>query len=455
MSTATLPVTIDHETGLERAWDAEVPRGIWKHVVAGIVLIAVAFGGFGFWAFSAPLAAAIMAPGSFVATGRNKMVQHLEGGIIAEMNVAEGDKVLAGAPLLRLDETTALSNQRALFLRRVRLEAIEARILAEYNAEPELVFPTWLREARADPEIATMLDSQMLSFEVARSQLVNDIDLIERNIAVLDSREEGYRIQRRSMERQIELLSEDRDAKFALLERALIRRSDYNTLLRAIADAEGQLGRIDAEISESIELRGKYEAQKQQATDTYRQAALDELESVQIELDTVREQERDAQSTLRRVVIEAPVSGTVVRLNYAGVGGVVEGGKVIAEILPTDVPLIIETMIARTDIDSVKIGQPASVRLTALNARTTPILMGEVFYVSADAIVDDAAGRGNAREVYVARIKIPVEELDRIPGFAPVPGMPVLVMIQTAERTFAQYIVKPIADSMQRAFREQ
>ncbi|MBV7407667.1 HlyD family type I secretion periplasmic adaptor subunit [Maritimibacter sp. DP1N21-5] len=458
MSSARLPVTIDHQPAgavapWEASWEADVPRSILKHLIAGIVMIAVAFGGFGYWAFSAPLAAAIMAPGSFVATGRNKMVQHLEGGIIAEMHVAEGDKVRAGAPLLRLDETTALANQRALFLRRVRLEAIEARILSEYDAKPELVFPKWLEDARSDPEIATMLDSQALSFEVARSQLENDIGLIERNIAVLDSREEGYRIQRKAMERQIELLSEDRDAKAILLDRALIRRSDYNVLLRALAEADGQLGRIDAEISESIELRAKYEAQKRQAIDTYRQAALDELESVQIELDTVREQERDAQSTLRRVVIDAPVSGTVVRLNYAGVGGVVEAGKVIAEILPTDVPLIIETMIARTDIDSVKIGQQASVRLTALNARTTPILTGEVFYVSADAIVDDEGGQ--PREVYVARVKIPVEELDRIPGFAPVPGMPVLVMIQTAERTFVQYLVKPIADSMQRAFREQ
>lgn len=453
MSSAKLPLTIDHDAVFERPWDAEVPRAIWKHVIAGILLVAISFGSFGYWAFSAPLAAAIMAPGSFVATGRNKMVQHLGGGIIAEMYVAEGDKVTSGEPLVRLDETTALANQRALFLRRVRLEAIEARIMSEYEAKPELVFPEWLGEARSDPEIATMLDSQTLSFEVARSQLENDIGLIERNIAVLDSREKGYRIQRRSMEQQIELLSEDRDSKLVLVEKALIRRSEYNTLLRAVADAEGQLGRIDAEISESIELRAKYQAQTRQVIDTYRQAALDELETVQIELDTVREQERGAQSTLRRVVINAPVSGTVVRLNYAGVGGVVEGGKVIAEILPTDVPLIIETMIARTDIDSVKIGQQASVRLTALNARTTPILMGEVFYVSADAIVDDDSGA--PREVYVARVKIPIQELDRIPGFAPVPGMPVLVMIQTAERTFAQYLVKPIADSMQRAFREQ
>ncbi len=449
MTMTNLPVTIDHDVA---PWDAEVPRKITKLVMIGLLLIASAFGGFGFWAFSAPLAAAVMAPGSFVATGRNKMIQHLEGGIIAELHVNEGDRVKAGDPILRLDETTALSNERALFLRRVRLEAIEARILAEYNAESELVFPKWLLEARADPEVATMMDSQFLSFKVARSRLENDIALIERNIAVLDSREEGYRVQRKSMIRQMALLREDRDAKETLLERKLIRRSEFNVLQRALAEAEGQLGRIDAEINESRELRAKYEAQKTQAIDTYRQAALDELESVQTELDTVREKERDAKSVLRRVVVEAPVSGTVIRLNYASAGGVVEAGKVIAEILPTDVPLIIETMIARTDIDSVQIGQHASVRLTALNARTTPILSGEVFYVSADAIVDSKSD--TPREVYVARVKIPADELNRIPGFSPVPGMPVLVMIQTAERTFAQYLVKPIADSMQRAFRE-
>jgi HlyD family secretion protein len=192
----------------------------------------------------------------------------------------------------------------------------------------------------------------------------------------------------------------------------------------------------------------------EQTISTYRQAALDELQQVQAELDSVREQERKASSVLRRVVIDAPVSGTVVRLNYSGAGGVVEAGKVIAEILPSDVPLIIETLIARTDIDNVRLGQGAAVRLIALNQRTTPILQGKVFYVSADAIADKNAEGLAQREVYLARIELPAAELRRVPGFAPMPGMPVEVMIQTAERTFAQYIAKPITDSMQRAFRE-
>lgn len=433
-------------------WDADVPRRVRMPVLAGLLIVALAFGGFGTWAVTAPLAAAIMSPGSFVATGRNKLIQHLEGGIITDLSVSEGDRVVAGQPLIRLDETSALATQRALFLRRVRLEAMEARILAEYEALPELVFPDHLVASRIDPEVANILDNQLLSFTVARSKLDNDIDLIARNIAVLEQRMRGYEAQLDALERQIALLGEDRAAKASLLDRGLIRRSELNALDRALAEAEGQLGRMQAEVAETAEMMAKYEAQQGQALDSYRQAALDELESVQAELDTVREKERDAQSVLKRVVIEAPVSGTVVRLNYASVGGVIEAGKVIAEVLPSDVPLIIETMIARTDIDAVKVGQPAGVMLTALNQRTTPVLNGEVFYLSADAIVQ---GNGNdGQEVYVARIQIPVSELDRVSGFAPVPGMPVQVMIQTAERTFLQYIMKPVTDSMQRAFRE-
>lgn len=440
-----------HAAAPAASWDADVPRRVRGHVIAGLMIVLAAFGGFGTWAVTAPLAAAIMAPGSFVATGRNKLVQHLEGGIISDISVSEGDRVVVGQPLIRLDETSALANQRALFLRRVRLEAMEARILAEYEAQPELLFPDHLVKGRIDPEVATILDNQLLSFTVARSQLENDIDLIERNIAVMEQRMRGYEAQREALERQIALLTDDRVSKAQLLDKGLIRRSELNALDRALAEAEGQFGRMEAEIAETLEMMSKYEAQKRQALDTYRQAALDELEAVQAELDTVREKERDAQSVLRRVVIEAPVSGTVVRLNYSSVGGVIEAGKVIAEVLPTDVPLIIETMIARTDIDAVKVGQPAGVMLTALNRRTTPVLNGEVYYLSADAIVQDS---GADQEVYVARIQIPVSELDRVSGFAPVPGMPVQVMIQTAERTFLQYIMKPVTDSMQRAFRE-
>jgi HlyD family type I secretion membrane fusion protein len=132
---------------------------------------------------------------------------------------------------------------------------------------------------------------------------------------------------------------------------------------------------------------------------------------------------------------------------------VIESGKAIMEILPSDVPLIIEAQIPRTEIDNVKIGQKATVRLVALNQRTTPVLNGEVYYVSADALPD--ASGPVAQEVYLARVNLPVSELERVPGFAPTPGMPVEILIQTVERTFFSYLAKPIKDSMARAFMER
>jgi HlyD family secretion protein len=188
--------------------------------------------------------------------------------------------------------------------------------------------------------------------------------------------------------------------------------------------------------------------------DEYSRAALTEIQAIQSELESVREQMRKAENVLERKDVLAPVSGTVVRLYYHTAGGVIETGRAIAEILPNDAPLIIETLVPRSDIDTVKIGQNSTVRLIGLNQRTTPILNGTVEYVSADAVAQ-ASEELTAREVYVVRVSMTADELARVPRFVPKPGMPVEIMIKTEERTFAQYIAKPIVDSMSRAFREQ
>ncbi|MBT2131644.1 HlyD family type I secretion periplasmic adaptor subunit [Aliiroseovarius lamellibrachiae] len=443
----------DQTASLPAQWYEDVPRSVSKHIIFGITLMAVSFGGFSLWAFRAPLAAAVITQGSFVATGRNKIVQHLEGGIIKDIDVSEGDTVVAGQVILTLDKTSATASQRELFLRKVRLEASEARILAEYGGEDRLIFPIELDSLRADFEVATILDSQRISFDVAVQGLRNDIALLERNIDALQIRSSGYATQLTATQTQLEILQEDLLSKETLLEKGLVRRIEVSAIRRAIAEAEGSIGRLTAEISEFEQISKKYQAQIDQTTGRYRRAALDELQSVQSELESVREKNRKAQGILTRSEVRAPVAGTVVRLHYHTVGGVIESGKAIAEILPSDQPLIIEAQVPRTEIDSVKTGQPATVRLTALNQRTTPILEGMVYYVSADTIPDKS--NGIVQEVYLARVSIAASELKRVPGFTPTPGMPTEIMIQTAERTFIQYITKPITDSMTRAFREQ
>ena len=149
-------------------WYSEVPRSIWKHTTAGIVLVAVAFGGFGTWAATAPLAAAVIAQGSFVATGRNKVVQHFEGGIIKELLVKEGDQVVENQPLVLLDETAAKAKKRELFLRRVRLEATAARLVAQSEAADAMVLPDFLGELKEDQDVSSLVLTQQLNFKAQR-----------------------------------------------------------------------------------------------------------------------------------------------------------------------------------------------------------------------------------------------------------------------------------------------
>lgn len=437
----------------ERHWFAEVPRSIRTHAIVGLSLMALAFGGFGVWAFTAPLAAAVIAQGSFVATGNNKIVQHLEGGIINRIYVKEGDFVREGERLLSLDRTAAEASERELSLRRMRLKATAERLLAEYREEDRLEFSDALLEARHDPEIAAILDSQRLAYDVSRNALLSEISLFERSIAAMKVRESGYEAQLDSLRLRSEILAEEYADKAMLFERGLIEKTALNAVRRMRAESDGQVARLEAEVDEIRQMLLRYEGEIEAARAAYRQAALDELGPVEADLESITEQERKARNVLTRSIIRSPVDGTIVRFHYHTAGGVIETGKPIAEILPFDAPLVIETQIPRTDIDSVSVGQQATVRLTSLNQRTTPILNGEVFYLSADAL-PDAAG-GGQQDIYVARISVSREEFARIPGFVATPGMPAEIMIQTETRTFAQYITKPIVDSMARAFREE
>ncbi len=449
-----MSVTTFHDSPpAQPGWFAEVPRSISRFTVVGITVMVLAFGGFGAWAFKAPLAAAVISQGSFVATGNNQIIQHLEGGIIGAILVSEGETVERGQPLVQLDETAGQAKLRELYLRRARLELVTSRLFAEYNGAETFPVPDFLKDAVNDPAVAQILANQRLNFESSKAKIAKDIGLLESNMLAITSRKEGVVAQQEALREQIALLEEDISSQSQLLNKGLSQRSQLNSLYRAKADGIGQIGQLDAEMLEVAALLAKHEQQIEQVIVEHRKAALDELQSVENELDTVRENYNRALDAYQRSSIISPVSGTVVRMNYNTPGGVIESGKTIAEILPANAPLIIETKLARTDIDSVQVGQSATIRLVALNQRTTPVLNGTVYYVSADALPDESELM--PQEVYLARIRLSPEEVSRVRNFSPTPGMPAEVMIQTAERTFFEYLTKPITDSMSRAFREQ
>jgi membrane fusion protein, type I secretion system len=447
----------DRAAQAEGTWYESLPRSTKLPTAAGALIMAVMLMGFGVWGNLAPIAGAVVASGVFVVTGQNKIIQHLEGGMIREIYVREGDTVEAGQKLLELDDTAARAELQRLFLRRIRLTAIDARLQVEMREEQEIIWPPdvahWLGSS---PEVKEIVDSQQMAFTARRNNLNSDIKSIQESINALEERIQGSRVQLDAARRQIVLLDEEIVTKDKLVQAGLVRKPELMVLQRSKANLEGEVGRILGDIGDAKERIARAVEQINGARKTAIKTAVEQMHEVRGELADVRERMLSAKGVLDRVRVTAPVSGVVVKLRYHTQGGVVEPGKNIMELLPLRDELIIEARLRPQDIDSVKHGQTAMVRLTALNQRITPMVSGEVIYLSADTLADEKKSQQvGPTDIYLVRVKLNSEESRNIPGFSPTPGMPAEVYIKTTERTFFQYIVRPIHDSMMRAFRER
>lgn len=440
----------------EQIWYASLPRSTRSATIFGVLIMCFTTIGFGVWGNSAPIAGAVVTSGVFVVTSQNKIVQHLEGGIIRNIAVNEGDIVDVGQTLVELDETAPRAELRRLLLRRTRLMAMDARLQTEMREEREISFPSDILAAANQPEITEILDSQKLAFWARRNNVDSEIASIMEGINALQERIQGSNVQLAGVRRQIKLVEEEIQAKEILLRTGLVRKPEVLALQRAQASLEGEVGRLIGEIGDAKERIARSLEQVTGVRRTAIKAAVEQLHEVRGELVDVRERLGAAKGVLDRITIVAPVKGVVVKLRYHTQGGVIEPGKNILEILPLQDELIIEGRIRPQDIDNVRRGQHAMVRLNALNHRTTPMIAGEVIYVSADVLPDEKKSpQLGPGDIYIARIKLNAAEAATIPSFVPTPGMPVEIYIKTGERTFFQYLARPIQDSMSRAFRER
>ncbi|WP_063997012.1 MULTISPECIES: HlyD family type I secretion periplasmic adaptor subunit [unclassified Bradyrhizobium] len=440
----------------EAAWYANLPRSTRLPTIAGIIVMTVMLCGFGVWGNVAPIAGAVVASGVFVATGQNKIIQHLEGGVIRTIHVREGDLVEQKQLLVELDDTVPRAELRRLYLRSLRLSAIDARLQAEMREDAEIQFPDSVLSATSDPEISQIIESQKLTFIARRNNLNSDIAGIEEGINALSERIQGSNVQLDGVRRQIALLDDEIETKRYLLQTGLVRKPELLVLQRTKANLEGEIGRILGEIGDAKERIARSKEQINGVRKTAIKVAVEQMHEVRGELADVRERMLAAQGVLDRIRITAPVKGVVVKLRYHTQGGVVEPSKTIMEILPLQEELIIEARVRPQDIDTMKNGQHAMVRLTALNQRITPMISGDVIYLSADTLADERKSQQvGPTDIYIVRVKLNRNEAMAIPDFSPTPGMPVEVYIKTHERTFFQYIAKPIHDSMMRAFRER
>jgi HlyD family secretion protein len=283
-----------------------------------------------------------------------------------------------------------------------------------------------------------------------------------KQIAGLEESIRGYQAQVQSTKERIALFAEELKDKNSLLGQQLVRKSDVLALRRSEASLGGELGEYLGRIADSKERIAQANERIAQLHSTALRDAIKELRETEADLDDVEEQIRAAQDVVDRVDVRSPVRGIVVKKNFHTAGGVVSSGAVILELLPIGEERVIEAHVKPQDISHVSVGQGALVRLSALNQRITPMVGASVIYVSADALAEQVqmkterhADSDTRREFYVVRVRLDQDDiLRRMPEFIPTPGMPADVYIKTGERTFFEYIMKPVFDSFSLAFRE-
>lgn len=437
-------------------WYSGIPHSTRSHTIFGLVFLASLGAAFGVWATSAPIAGAVVASGVFITSGQNKVIQHLEGGLIKDILVREGDIVSAGQVLVRLDQTGPEAELRRLSLKRDRLAAIEARLRAEMNEQDTIHFPAQIvgKVNDEDDDYRAMIGNQLLEFKARRNNLKSDLSVLEDGIKAIDEKINATVRQRAATLDQIELLKQELAGKAALLEQGHIRKPEVLAVQRAISNGLGEIARLDGDIGDARERIVRTREQIIGVRNTAIKTAAEQLNEMHAEQDDVRERIRSATDILRRIEIRAPVSGIVVKMGYHTPGGVIEPGRSILEIVPAHDELVIEARVRPQDIANLKLGQTAFVRLSALNLRVTPMVEGSLIYISADTLPDEKRSQIGPTDQYVARVKLKPDSADQIRNFMPVPGMPAEVYIKTTEHTFFQYLIKPLRDSMQRAFRE-
>jgi len=420
-------------------------------VLLGAAVVGILFVVFVEWAATAPLAGGAVAPGVISPDGSRRTIQHLEGGIIGEILVRDGDVVSTGMPLIVLEDTRARASYDVLLRQYQGLRATQARLAAEQLGDDRINFPDDLLSAAHDPEVSSIVHAQRHLFATRRDALASRKRVLSQRINQINDQIRGFEAQLGSTVQRLAIVREELEGKEFLFAKMLIPKPSVLEVRRAQAQIEGDRGEYLASIARSRQQIGEAELEIVALDVGRADEVAGELDRVRGELVEVKEQLGASEDVLKRTVVAAPVSGTVVDLRFKTHGGVIQPGAAILDIVPADEDLLIDARVAPTDIDVVHPGLIAKVHLSAYSQRSLPQIEGRVRSVSADSLQDQRSGAS----FYLARVEV---DRDQIAGLASdiqlVPGMPAEVLIVTGERTLFGYLFQPFRDIFRRSLRE-
>jgi HlyD family type I secretion membrane fusion protein len=382
--------------------------------------------------------------------GYRKTVQHLEGGIVGEILVREGDRVAAGQVLIRLDDTTPRASLELLHGRWMVASALEARLEAERGHLGEIRFPDSLLPRRDDPKGHQILEGQVNIFKARREALASQAAILKQRVAQYAEEIIGIEGQIKAEAVQLDLLREELADVRTLYEKGLTRKPRLLQLQRRSAEIEGNRNLHRAQIARARQSIAESRMRAADLETARLNQVVEELRKVQAEIYALNERVRAAEDVLARTDIRAPRAGTVVDLQVHTAGGVIAPGAALLDIVPSGDRLVVEAKVDPKDIDVVRQGLDAQVRFTAFNQRHRAPAQGTLTSISADLLTDEASGE----KYYLARIELAETQPASVDLTALYPGMQAEVMIVTGARSALDYLLEPLTRSVDRAFRE-
>lgn len=414
----------------------------------GYLILLLTFGLFGGWATFAPMDSAALAPGVVTIKSYRKTVQHLEGGIVRELRVHDGDQVKAGDVLLVLDNTQARSEMEMMRSQLIAALELEARLIAERDGLPEPLAVPGL-DAN-DPRVREAHDSEVRIFQTRRTSLLGEIGLQEKSIGQIEQQIRGFKAIIVSKQSLANSYQEE------IVDLRELLAAGYVDKLR-LRDQERSLSRLQAEIaehqSESARARmqiGETQLKVLQLKKAFASDVAAQLGEARTRVYDVRERLATVKDREHRTDIIAPEAGMIMGMSVHTLGGVISPGTPLMDIVPASEELIVEAQVSPIDIDRIAIGTRVNIRFSAFKSSTTPVIEGKLVQISADRLTNKDSGTA----YYLARVAVTEEGRKHLGTLALLPGMPAEVLINTGSRTLLQYLMQPASNAFARSLIE-
>jgi HlyD family secretion protein len=423
-------------------------RGV---ALTGNILIGVFLLGLGSWSVFAPLRSAAVASGVVEPESSRKTIQHLEGGIVRDILVKNGEQVSAGQVLIKLDDIKPRAEFDSIRGQLWDAEASRARLVTEQQNGDRIDFPpALLILARKDVSLGAILAGQQKIFEARRQVMLSEIAITHEKMKQVQQEIAGLTAQQGALTARAEIVRQQLDVFGPLVKKGLERKTNLLNLGQQKADLEGQLGETAAQIARAYQVINEAQANLVKIESDRQNEIAQSLRDTESQIMQLSDRLESIDDQLARTDVKAPEAGVVVDLRIHTTGGVIGAGEPLLDLVPADDRLIVSARVRPEDINLVHPGLTAQVHLLPYNQRRVPLLAGQVGYVSADRLVDKQTGQ----PYYAATIQVTDERVTRTREVEMVPGMPAQALIETGQSSVALYMLRPLLDSFNRAFRE-